>query len=158
MLSVKCTPGDQHVASGATWVGGVSLLQNDHCVLDMPVQKMDPHCRPRRRSSQASLNRAATQASIGREGHSVSLGFFPHGRGCPTPAILCRSPMLCCHVPCHQSICHLLPALPALHPSLLPLTVGESLSRHPSPVRRLRLGPRRLVYYLLIFLLVYFYL
>ena len=36
------------------------------------------------------------------------------------------------------------PTIPELHPFLLLLPVGGSLSCHPSPVRRLRLGPSRL--------------
>ena len=125
------------------WGGGY-LLQNDHGVLYMPVQKMDPHRRPRRRSSRASLNRAAPHTSLGRECHAVRTRFFPRGRGFPTPYLLCQLPMLCRNVPCYQSSCHLLPTLPALHPSPIPLPLGGSLSCHPSPVRRLRLGTRRL--------------
>ena len=110
----------------------------------MSVQKMDPHRPPCLRSSRVSLIRAALQASLGREGHVVHTRFFSHGRGFPTPYILCPSAMLCLHVTCYQSICHLLPSLPVLHPSLLTLPVGRSLSHHPSPVRRLQLGSCRL--------------
>ena len=54
--------------------------------------------------------------------------------------------MFLLHVPCHKSIQHLLPVLPALHPSLLTLPVGRSLSHHPSPVRRLWLVTYRLAW------------
>ena len=60
-------------------MGEVSLLQNDHGILDMPVHKMDMLCRSLRRSSRASLKRAAPQASLGREGHAVRLWFFSSG-------------------------------------------------------------------------------
>ena len=126
--------------------GEVSLLQNDHGIMDMPVHKMDMLCRPLRRSSRASLNQAAPQASLGREGHAVHPWFFPIGQECPTPYLLCLSSMVCHHVPCHRSSRHLLPTLPVLHPLLLPLPEGGSLSRHPSPVHRLRMGPCRLAW------------
>ena len=127
-------------------MGKVSLLQNDHGVLDMPVHKMDPHRRPHRRSSRASLNQEAPWASLGWEGHAVRPQFFPRGRGCPTPSLLCCSPRLCCHVTCHRSIHHLLPTLPALHLHPLPLLVGRSLSCHISPVRRLQMGTRHMAW------------
>ena len=75
-------------------MGEVYLLQNDHGFLDMTVQKMDMHRRPHHRSSQASLNWAAPQASLGREFHAVRPWFFPRGQGCTTPSFLCRLPML----------------------------------------------------------------
>ena len=146
MPSVQRTPGDQNVASGAPWVGGASLLQNDHGVADIPVQKMDLHCRPCRRLSRESLNREAPQDSLGREVHVVHPRLFPRGGGCPTQSLLCRFPMLCLHVPCHQSSLHILPALPAMHPSPLPLLVGRYLSCHPYPLRRLQLVTRRLAW------------
>ena len=54
--------------------------------------------------------------------------------------------MLRPHVPRHRPKRHLFPALLTLHLSLLPLPVGRELSHNTSPVRHLRLGPRRLVW------------
>ena len=125
------------------WLGEVSFLQNDHVVLDIPVQEMNPHIRPCIRSSRASLNPIAPWASLGREGHAVRTRLLPCGRGCQTPSLLCRLTILCLHVICHISIRHI---LPVLYPSLLPLPVGGSLSHHPSPVRRLQLGLCRLAW------------
>ena len=124
-------------------MGEVSLLQNDQGVQDMLVQKMYPHRRPRRRSYRAFLHRAAPQASLGRESHLVRPRLFPRGRGFTAPYLLCCSTMLCCHVPCQLYSRHLVPALSALHLSLLSILVGGSLSRHTSPVHHLRLGPLR---------------
>ena len=146
MPSVQRTPGDQHVASGEPWVGEVSLLKNDHGVPEIPGQKIDLHRRPRRQSSKASLNQAAPRASLGREGYDIRLRFFPRGIGCPTPYLICHLPMLCLHVPCHQSISHILPTISLLHPSLLLIPVGMSLSHNTSTVCRLRLGPRHLAW------------
>ena len=107
---------------------------------------MDPHCHPCPRSSWASLHWAVPQASLGREGHAIRPCLFPHGRGFPAPSHLCHSPMMYHPVPFQRARHHLLPAIPALDPSLLSLPVGRSLSRHPLPVRRLRLGPCRLAW------------
>ena len=49
-------------------------------------------------------------------------------------------------MPHQRSSRHLLPILPALYPSLLPLPVRGYLSRHPLPVRRLQLGSLRLAW------------
>ena len=127
-------------------MGEVSLLQNDHGVPDMPVQKMYPHCRPRCCLSWSSLNWAAQQDSLGREDHAVCTLLFHCGRGCATPYLLCHLNMLCLNVTCHRSSLYLLPELPALHPSLLSLPVGRSLSHHQLNVRRHRLGTRRLAW------------
>ena len=105
---------------------------------------MYPHCHPSQISSRAYLNWADQQASLGREDHAVRPRFLPCVRGCPTPFILYRFPMLCLPVPCPLYRRHLLPTLPELHLSLLPILVGRSLSHHPLPVRSLRLCPRRL--------------
>ena len=40
MPPIQSTPGDQHVEYGASWVGEVSLLQNDHSIPDMPVTRI----------------------------------------------------------------------------------------------------------------------
>ena len=56
---VSCLPWDQHVALGAPWVGEVSLLQNDHNIPDMPVEKVHPHRRPRPCPAWAALHWAA---------------------------------------------------------------------------------------------------
>ena len=51
---VQISPGDQHVTARAPWVGEVSLLPNDHSILDMPVEKVYLHCRPCRRASRTT--------------------------------------------------------------------------------------------------------
>ena len=107
---------------------------------------MYQHCRPRRRLFQTALNWEAPRDSCGREGHPVRPQFLTRGRGLPTPDILCRSSTLCPHMPHHQPNRRLLPVLLTLHLSLLLLPVGRSLSHHPSPVRHLQLGPRRLAW------------
>ena len=122
-------------------MGEVSILQNDHGVQDMPVQKMDPHLRPCRRSSWESLYWAGPQASPDREGHAIRPRLFPCGRGFPDPSILCRSCIMYHPVPHQRSLNHLLLALPEIELSLLSLLVGMYLSYNPSPVRCLRLGP-----------------
>ena len=127
-------------------MGDVSLLQNDHIIPDMPMQKIYLHLCPRCRSSQTALDRAALWAYCGQEGHPVRPQFLTRGRGLPTPDILCRSSTLCPHMPHHQPNRRLLPVLLTLHLSLLLLPVGRSLSHHPSPVRHLQLGPRRLAW------------
>ena len=71
---------------------------------------------------------------------------LPCGWGFPDPSLLFRSRMLCHPVLRQKSRLHLLPALPALELSLLLLPVVKSLSRHPSPVRRLWLVPRHLAW------------
>ena len=73
-------------------------------------------------------------------------GSFPIGQGFPYPSLLCRLPMLCHPVPRQRSRRYLLPALPALDPSLLSLPEGGSISRHPSPVCRLLLVPCHLAW------------
>ena len=143
MPSVQSTSGDQHVASKTPWVGEDSLLQNDHSILDIPMHKVYLHRRHRRCSYRTALNQTAPQASRSQEGHPVRLHFLTKGKGCPTPSLLFRSPMLRPHVPHHQPKRHLLPTLLILHPSLLSLPVGRAFSRHPSPVCHLRLGTLR---------------
>ena len=69
---------------------------------------------------------------------------LPRVQGFQTPLRLYRSPMLSHLVSCHRSLCHLLPALPALDPYLLSLPLGGPLPRYPSLVCRLQLIPRRL--------------
>ena len=75
--SVQLTPWDQNVALGSPWVGEALLLQNDHGVPDIPVQKMDPHCRRHRCLSQSYLNWAVLRVSLGREVHVVRPRFSP---------------------------------------------------------------------------------
>ena len=107
----------------------VSLLQNDHSVQEMLIQKMYPHCCPSSCLSWASLYQA-----------------LPCGRGFPDLSLLCRLSMMCHTVPLQISSYHILPALPAIYPYHMLLLVGWSLSRHPLPVRRLRLVIRRLAW------------
>ena len=137
MPHVQSTLGDQHVTSGAPWVGEVSLLQNYHSIPDMPVKKMYLHRHTCHCSSRITLNRAVPQSSCGREGHPVRPRFLSRGRVYLTLYPLCCLPMLRPHVPCHQPKRHILPLLLTLHPYLLPLPVGRALSCHPSPVLHL---------------------
>ena len=48
--------------------------------------------------------------------------------------------MLSMKMDCHLPERHLLPALGALYLDMLPLPVGSPRSRHPLPIRRLRLS------------------
>ena len=112
----------------------------------MLLNKMYTHCCSRQHLYWASLHRAVSRASPGREGHAVCPQIFPCGRDFPAPYLICCSPIMCHPVPRQWFRCHLLHALPALHPYLLTLQVGGPLSRHPSSVRRLWLGPRRLAW------------
>ena len=137
-------PGNQHVKAGAPWVGEVSLLQNDHIILDMLVEEVYRHRRPCLRTSWTSLNRTVPRSSRGQEGHPVRPQFPARGRGCPTPKSLRCHPMLHLHVSCQQPKNHLLPALLALDLPPLPLPVQRPLSCNPSTVHRLRMCHRRL--------------
>ena len=125
-------------------MGEVSLLQNEHGVQDMPVEEVYLHHRPHHRSAQAYLHWAVLMASIGREVHLICLWPVPCGWGYSTPSRVCHLSMLSHHSTRHISCRHLLPALPAVKPSLLALPVGGDLPHHPSPVRRLRLIYRSL--------------
>ena len=58
MPRVQSLPGHQHVAPGAPGVGEVSILQYNHDVPDMTVEKVDPHLRPCRRLSPTPLGGA----------------------------------------------------------------------------------------------------
>ena len=91
------------------------------------------------------IPQTGSSTGLRRYGRPSSKSAVPtQGRGCPTPSLLCRLPMLRYHVSRHQSNCHLLPTLLTLHPYLLPLPVGRALPRHSSPARHLRLVPCRL--------------
>ena len=135
--SVHITPGDQHIILGALWVGEVYLIQNDHIIPDMQMQKMYQYFRSCHRSFRTALNRA----SFSWGGHPVLPRFLTRGRGCPTMSRVCRLPMYCPHVPCHQTKSHILPTLVTLNLSLLPISLGRDLSCHPLPIRQLRLFP-----------------
>ena len=110
----------------------------------MPVEKLHPRCRPRRRSSRTSLDWGVLSSSCGREGHPLCPRFPVGGHGFPTPSPLLCLPMLCLHVSLQRPKRHLLPTPLALDPTPLPLPVRMDLSHHPSNVSRLRLLPRRL--------------
>ena len=115
---VQGLPGDQHVASGAPWVGEVSFLHNHHSVEDMPVHKVHPHCRPRCHSSRSPRHRTFPRSYLRREGYPVSLGSNPRGCCAPLPPFLHR-PTVLSHQMTRQGSCrqHLF-ALAASHLSL----------------------------------------
>ena len=79
--SVQSTLGYQHVALREPSVGEVYLLQNNHSILDMPMQKMYLHLYPRRRSSRTALDRTSPRGSLGWKGNSVRPWFLTGGRG-----------------------------------------------------------------------------
>ena len=120
---VKCTPVHQHVASGAPWVGEVSLIQNDDGIPDMRVEEMNPYRRPCCRLSQTPLNRAVRQYPGGQEGHPVGTWLPTRGHGFPMPSPIRFIPMMCLHLGFQQPNRHLLPTLHALYPNPLPLPV-----------------------------------
>ena len=107
---------------------------------------MDLHRCPRLRSAWSSFHRAAPRALLGREGHAICPRLFPCGRVFPAPSRLCRLPMLCHLVTRQRSHRHILSVLYALDPSLMLLAVGGSLPCYLLPVRRLRLGLRRMAW------------
>ena len=88
VLPVQGPPGDQHVALGAPWVGGVSFLQNHHSVENMPVHKVHLHRRPRHHSARAPRHWICPWSSLRREGYPVILGSNLRGRCAPLPPYL----------------------------------------------------------------------
>ena len=125
-------------------LGKVSLLQNDNGILDMPVEKMYPHCHPCRRSSQTALNGTVPRSPGGQKCHPVCTRFLTGVHGFPTQSPLRFLPMLCLHVTRQQPESHLLPVLLSLNPTPLPLPVQMHRSLHPALVLRLLLCPLRL--------------
>ena len=144
MPPVQSTPGEQHVAAGAPWVGEVYLLKNDHSIPDMPVEKVYPHRRTCCCVSQTTLNREVPRYSHGQEGHPIRLRFLAKGRACPTMYPLHRPPMLYPHVTRHKPNHHILLTLLALDPPSLPILLQNDLSHKPSTVCHLRLSSPRM--------------
>ena len=94
MPPVQCTQGHQHITSGAPWVGGVSLLQNDDDIPGIPVEEMNLRCRPGRCPFRTPLDGAVLRYPGGQEYHPVGMCLPARGHGFPMPSHTRFLPMM----------------------------------------------------------------
>ena len=64
MQSIQRPPWHQNVATGAPWLGDVALLQYNHGIPDMPVEKVYLNCRPRHHLPPTPLDGVVPWASV----------------------------------------------------------------------------------------------